>query len=421
MKANGLCLCVLGVLCGDSAQLIGAEIALIARSDVAAADDLERSARDAVAAKRFREAATLYAQLWEREPANRDYLVWIGRLSSWTGNYETALEAYDRALARAPQDVEALVGKASVLLWLQKFPEAYRELVQAERLAPASVDVQLVFARYYHYQRQERPADARVRLALALDPANHEARDLLLQIVVPRAIQLRTGYGLDDFSFARESRMGYVSAGYSGAGGDIAVQYERWEKFGERVDRAGLTFSRRLRGGASVRGGVMAAPNATVIAQEEYTAGFSRPWRRGAVIGADYRQVNFADVRVHVASPSLEYYFVNRPAWAQAVWSHSWTDFDTQAAVRAHNDSLLLRYNEPIGRTLVVSVGYARGNESFAALSIDRIGRFGANTYMGAVDLRVTSRCSIGLSFADQRRSSGTRQRTFATTLSLRQ
>lgn len=394
--------------------------AAFAHAVVAAAEDMERAARDAVAARRFHDAAALYALLSERDPANVEYLVWIGRLSSWNGRNEAALEAYDRALARAPQAVEALVGKASVLLWLHKFPEAYRELAQAERVAPTSADVHLGFARYYHYQRHERLAYARVQLALTLDPANRDARELRSQIVLPRPLQLRLGYGLDEVSFARDGRMGSVAAGYSGAPGNVAVQYERWNKFGEDVDRVGMTFSRRLRGGALVRGAAMVGPNATVIARNEYTAGLSHPWRGSTVIGADYRELSFADGRVHVASPSLEYYFTKHPAWAQAVWSHSWTEF-TAAGARAQDDSILLRYHHDVARPLAAHFGYARGNESFAGLSIDRIGRFRANTYIGGVDIRLRSVCSIGFSYADQWRSNGARQRTFAIGMSLQQ
>jgi hypothetical protein len=65
-------------------------------------------------------------------------------------------------------------------------------------------------------------------------------------------------------------------------------------------------------------------------------------------------------------------------------------------------------------------LGYARGNESFAGLSIDRIGRFRANTYLTGVDVRATSACSIGFSYAYQWRSNGARQQTFAIGLSLR-
>ena len=104
----------------------------------AVADDLERTARDAVATKHFREAASVYSRLSEREPGNADYLVWIGRLLSWMQDYPAAIDAYDRALARAPHDVAALVGKATVLMWQQKFSEADCALREAEQLAPTS-------------------------------------------------------------------------------------------------------------------------------------------------------------------------------------------------------------------------------------------------------------------------------------------
>jgi YaiO family outer membrane protein len=401
--------------------LLLALVMTVAGAGVGLGQGLEQAALDAVASKRFRDAVALYSQLAEREPANADYLVWIGRLSSWMQQYEAALDAYERALARAPHNVEALVGKGTVLLWQQKFSGAHRALLQAEHLAPASVDVQLAIARYHHFQRQERLAYARVLRALALEPANHEASELRAQIVLPRPIHVRIGYGRDDFSFASAGHTGSLTAAYAGADGEVALQYERWGKFGETVDRVGGNVTRRLRHGFQVRGGAMFARDATVIARREYAAGFSRPWRRGVVLGGDYRHLDFADVHVHVASPGLEYYVADRPVWVQAVWSHSWTQFGSSVAAWAHNDSVLLRYNEQIAQPLVVHLGYAHGNESFTALSIDQVGRFRANTYSGGLDMTVTPACSIALSYVHQQRSSGAHQRTFGVSVSFRE
>ena len=69
---------------------------------------------------------------------------------------------------------------------------------------------------------------------------------------------------------------------------------------------------------------------------------------------------------------------------------------------------------------MYLHVGYAEGDESFATLSIDRLGTFRANTYSGGVDVRIDSACSIAISYADQKRSSGARERTFDISVSLR-
>lgn len=382
--------------------------------------DLEQAARDAVAAHRHREAAALYEQLSASDPANADYFVWIGRLAGWVQDYPAAIAAYERALARAPQRVEALVGRALVLMWRQKFAEAHRDLSQAEQLAPRDADVQLALARFHHFRREDGLASARVRMALALAPENREARELQSQLVLPRPLEVSIGYGRHDFSFAPAGNLGFITAGYVGPHGRIAFQYERWNKFGETVDRTGVDASRRLGDRLWVRSSAMFAPGATVLARQDYSAGFSRTLPRGFVVGADYRNLQLVDALVHVASPGVEYYVAHRPVWLQAVFSESWTRFDAPVQAHARNSSVLLRYNQQVGDPLVLHVGYAKGDESFAALSIDRLGSFRANTYSGGVDVRIDPARLLAISYADQERSSGARERTLEISVKFR-
>ena len=100
--------------------------------------------------------------------------------------------------------------------------------------------------------------------------------------------------------------------------------------------------------------------------------------------------------------------------------SESWTRFDAPVPTHARNPSVLLRYNQQIRDPLILHVGYAEGNESFATLSIDRLGTFRANTYSVGVDVKIDSACSLAISYADQERSSGARERTFDVSVSLR-
>ena len=352
----------------------------------AGADELERQAREAIAANEFRGAAALYLRLAEREPANADYLVWLGRLSSWLHEYPQAIDAYDRALAIAPHDVEALVGKATVLTWQQKFRQAERVLLEA----------------------------------LAIDPANEEAQELQPHVVLPRPITVFVGYGHDDSSFAGVGNMRYLGATFSSQRGRLAGQYERWNKFGEGVDRAGVSATRRIGERVWIRAGATVGPGARAIARRDYSGGASRSWPNGLVVNGDYRRLVVADAHVDVASPGLEYYFANRPVWVQAAVAESWTRVAGTGQPRAANRSFLFRYHQQVAAPVVIHLGYARGNESFAALTIDQIGVFRANTLTSGGDIRLSIRCSLGLSYAFQQRSNGAAERTFAVAVSVR-
>jgi tetratricopeptide (TPR) repeat protein len=142
------------------------------------AGDLERRAVAAVAAHRLVEARGLYRTLAAEEPAAVDHQVWVGRLSSWLGDYTGAATAFDRVLADHPDHVEALVGKAYVAMWQGRFASADALLGRAAKVLPDDAEVQLAQARSYHFQRRDRDAARHVARVLALEPGRAEAQDL---------------------------------------------------------------------------------------------------------------------------------------------------------------------------------------------------------------------------------------------------
>ena len=101
-------LIVLGVLVGNAAL----------------AQDEEQSARGLIARRQFTEARAIYQRLSSEDPQNLDYQIWIARLSAWLHEYAPALEIYDSVLQRERRNSEAMVGKAYVYMWQQRFVEA---------------------------------------------------------------------------------------------------------------------------------------------------------------------------------------------------------------------------------------------------------------------------------------------------------
>ena len=178
--------------------LLSGGIAVIFLSGLLLAADLEKTAREAVDTKNFREARELYRQLSEQDPESVDYLLWIGRLSAWLSDYAMATEFYNRALAREPQNADGLVGKAYVLMWQQEFQAAHELLAQAQRMTPESTDVRLALARYYNYQGHNREALEQIERVLTVDPESSEGRELKWQIT-------RSPLGADIEKAAREA------------------------------------------------------------------------------------------------------------------------------------------------------------------------------------------------------------------------
>ena len=190
----------------------------------------------------------------------------------------------------------------------------------------------------------------------------------------------------------------------------------------------------------------MLAAGTTVSAQEDYTAGMAWSLPGGLGMGADYRYLRFQFDKTHVVAPLLEYYF-ETPIWIRAMYFKSWTEFEPTAVVD-NNESFRIHYYQQITRPMVFNLGFAHGNETFSALSPDRLGttdslrtierlrrtrllddplrtiepldRFQASTYSGGVDLKLTPGLSVDLNFSYQDRTDGSSQSTFGVGLTLR-
>lgn len=153
----------------------------------ASSPSLQDEAQRHVRAKRFVEARELYRELAAEHPQDPDNTVWVGRLSGWLHDYETAEAAFDRVLAADPENVDALVGKAYVLAWQERSAEAAPLLERADALAPGRVDVQLARVRQAVMAGDLRAADRHLARVLALDPTNLDALEIRTTLEERRA------------------------------------------------------------------------------------------------------------------------------------------------------------------------------------------------------------------------------------------
>jgi YaiO family outer membrane protein len=270
-----------------------------------------------------------------------------------------------------------------------------------------------------HYQSQERVAAAHISRALTLDPDNAEAKDLRREIAVPRPVELRIGYAQDRFSFTSPGNMGFLSAGYAGEVNCFSLQYEEWSRFEQRVRRAGFNFTRKAGRRWWLRAGAMLGPGAVVVPRQEYTAGVSRSLLRRFAMDVDYRLLRFRAADVHLISPAISYYFA-KPIWVTATAYGSSTAWrDGVQSPRANGSGLVQVYHQ-VAKPVLLHAGYARGSESFQALSVDRLGVFGANTYLAGSEFRFTSAYSFELFYAYQSRSDRSHQTSFGLNVTVR-
>lgn len=164
---------------------------------------------------------------------------------------------------------------------------------------------------------------------------------------------------------------------------------------------------------------MMLAPGARVLARHDYTGGFAYSLGARVVLSSDYRHMRFNDALVHVVSPSVEYYF-EKPIWLQAGIHQAWTDYAVPGRPIAGTRSFSIRYNQQLNEAVLLHLGYARGNESFSALSVDRLGKFEANTFTTAADFKISPSYATGIFYSYQKRSTGPQQSSFGVSLTLR-
>jgi YaiO family outer membrane protein len=215
------------------------------------------------------------------------------------------------------------------------------------------------------------------------------------------AVQAKVGVEYDDYAEGLPSANGvYVVADLIGAANRWTFTGESWRKFGEVANRGGVGFTRKFGGGRWLRLGASMAPDATVIAEQDYSVGVTQALPRGWVFNGDYRVLQFQTAEVDLLSSTVEYY-LKRPIWLSATIGKTFTEF-LSTGVDADNQFLVVRYNQLIGRALTLHLGGATGSEPISTLSVDRIGEFEADTFFVGADYDFSPGFGISVFVSDQ-------------------
>lgn len=372
-------------------------------------DDAERLAR----AGRHADALAAFEALAAANPEDFDSRLWIGRLLVWQGRRAEAAAVYRDVIARAPRYVDARVGLAGVLLTLDQVEEAWAVVQDAEALAPASGDVLAVKGRAL--RRLGRPSEALAAFdaAHALSPADTDlaiVRERTQRMVAHRA----------HVSVAREaSADGIPAATILDADVDVhlddttrvfgRVQFQ--DRGGADDTRAGGGLEWRAARRVLTRGALLVSPGSPRVARADLSGEVELAVARTQpAVGVRY--LDFAGARVWIVAPSLAVDVTDEVALA-ARYYYSRSRF-LPSGQTAGNHSAAIMGRWQAARRVSLSAAYARGNESFDILSIDRLGRFRADTLAGGVRLDLKSLLTLGVGVEHQWRT-GDRQLTRVT------
>lgn len=367
--------------------------------------DLQSRARTAVSEKRFSDALLLYRSLLEAQPADVDDILWIARLSAWTGDRTAAADYYSQALAIDPNHVDAMVGKANVLLWQHSYSEALVLLTAARELQPSDPDVQLAWSRYYHWQGNDRDAKLELDKCLASDAGNREALELEASLVPEHIVELRIAYEMDTLPGTTLGALEEIGATYFNRKGEIGLDFFRLNRFGQAGSRGGLHFSRKLGERTSLRGAALFGEGGAILPKQDFSLGLSRTLVHGLVLGADYRHIAFRLLTVDAAIGHLDYYF-EKPIWIL-------TSFAANRVEGATTPAFLARFNTRVQRNLTLQAGYGHGTEIFQLALPTDFGAFRRDSYIGGMTIALTKKTRTEATYTLARRSTGIFENVF--------
>jgi YaiO family outer membrane protein len=369
------------------------------------AQDLQSQARTAVFEKRYSDALTAYRNLLAEKPGNVDYILWIARLSAWTGDFDGAANSYSKALELEPQNIDALVGKANLLMWKKSYREAAALLTEARELAPSSNDVELAWARYYHYLGEDANAKPHVKKVLDSDSENQEALHLSDSLIADHTVEVRIAYEGDTLPGTSPGEIEEVSVSYINRNGLIGIDFAHLVRFGEDGSRGGMHFSRKLDDKTSVRGAALVGGGGDIVAKLDLSAGISRKIQRGWVLGADYRHIAFRTLTVDAAIADLDYYF-EKPVWIQ-------TSYAADRAGGELSPGFLVRVHGQVRKNLSMNAGYAHGTEVFGLALPTQFGNFSEDSYIAGLNLTLSRKTRVENTYTLGRRATGTLENMF--------
>lgn len=97
--------------------------------------------------------------------------------AAWAaGDQPRALQLYDAALSRDPQNMHALIRSAMLLSWTRRYDEAVARYDRALKVTPDDPTVILERAKVLSWSRRYSEASAGFHKMIKIDPTNHEAR-----------------------------------------------------------------------------------------------------------------------------------------------------------------------------------------------------------------------------------------------------
>lgn len=366
--------------------------------------EAERLARTGV----YEEALERFRSLAAVNPADLDARTWIARLHIIMGHLRQGEDVYRSVLLEAPDRLDALVGLGSTLIAEGQLDEAREVLARAEKMSPNDLEVLAA-------QGSLNLAANRNRLA-----AGYYGRATL---IAPDQSDLRLNFEEAHRRYDHQFEATYFNEIFSDTtpdshSGEVALNLRVADNLrvigrGQQERRFAITDSR---GGGEIEWHVerpwlsswqaygLVGPNNVILPRVE--TGVALGWtRRKATMTADGRYFRFDHAQMWTLGPAVHVDLGNDATFAASV-TRTLSSFAGLSGFIGGN-SADVRVGLRLYPRLWLEGGYAHGIENFDRVTIDRLGRFTADTVRGTAHFNLHSLTTIAATYEYQRIEGG--------------
>lgn len=360
------------------------------------------------------EALATYRELVRRHPENAEDRFWIARITGWRGDLAASQELLLALRQEKPRDYEVRIALADTRAWLKNYSAAMAELESLDRDFPNNAEIMVRIGRLHRWMNRNREARHSFEQVLKIEANQAEAKEGLQQLkLAEMSWELRVDYGGEKNSFAPASHLGTVSLSNRSHeklrwAAELTIQH----RFGETDYRLGTEMSSRLKSGTYLRWAAFAAPQATVIARQGYSAHVVQRLGSHLAVDTGYAFLAFQHARSQQLSAQLDYYanarwsFTGRYGYALSSYT------GISGLTGNHSAGLAMHYQHHEADAL--SFSYSDGAEAFSLTTADKIGMFRANTIGAGWQHFLTPRTGFAVFWGYQFRSSGARQQFYS-------
>lgn len=364
-------------------------------------------------------AMRIVDQEMARSPGGMDVKVWRARILTWSGHLAEAEREYQEILAAVPNDPDNWMGLASVYSREGQEQDALRAASRAVELDAKRADLRVARGRLLRAAGEVQDAKLDFEQALALDPANAEARAGVQSFRGDPKHELRFGANTDLFNFTGANHDGGVSLTSrwtSSWRSSIAGNF--YQLFGQDAAKFTASVTGSLPGWGGLTVGGAAARDNGVIPKGEAFFDYDHGWKlseSGFIRGVEavYAQhwYWYTTARIMTLNGTAIVYLPHEWRWSIGLTEGRSHFSGTGAEWRPSGTA---RLGFPITRLVAGNVFFATGTENFA--QADQIGRFSSHTYGGGLRFQWTSRQDVSGFAGYQTRTQGRTDTSFGFT-----